>query len=367
MLVYDQPIDQARAGRRPARTRRPAGFSVLDLVQPAVAAKDHDRLGRAALRLRSPSLIGKSLTPEIHRHRPALCRPPRIAAGRSRTDAARPGRLRPRDGGRKPGAPDHLEQRAAAGDPATPISTRIPNSAAATPRACCRIAARPVRDRAPRPTAEQQKLIQMAALEALNRHINVKKTDRTFIVDIEVWSYEPAKAAMLANAICQRLSRRIQAVAGRRRAARHQRSVRPAEGIAGAAAQRRERARGLQGAEQFRRHPGHADQRPAALRQQPAARRGARADAGRAGQIRPDRSQPRAADRCRRHSRSAAVADHRQSARAICRSARSARRNCRANWARGIRRCARPRSRSRTCAAPSTRRSIASRSRRRTT
>jgi uncharacterized protein involved in exopolysaccharide biosynthesis/Mrp family chromosome partitioning ATPase len=42
---------------------------------------------------------------------------------------------------------------------------------------------------------------QTAALDALNRHINVKKTDRTFIVDIDVWSNDPAKAAMLANAI----------------------------------------------------------------------------------------------------------------------------------------------------------------------
>jgi uncharacterized protein involved in exopolysaccharide biosynthesis len=42
---------------------------------------------------------------------------------------------------------------------------------------------------------------QTAALDALNRHINVKKTDRTFIVDIEVWSNDPAKAAMLANAV----------------------------------------------------------------------------------------------------------------------------------------------------------------------
>src|ERR1700722_10764127 len=42
---------------------------------------------------------------------------------------------------------------------------------------------------------------QTAALEALNRHISVKKTDRTFIVDIDVWSDDPAKAAMLANAI----------------------------------------------------------------------------------------------------------------------------------------------------------------------
>ena len=38
-------------------------------------------------------------------------------------------------------------------------------------------------------------------LDALNRHINVKRTDRTYVVDIEVWSTEPAKAAMLANAI----------------------------------------------------------------------------------------------------------------------------------------------------------------------
>jgi uncharacterized protein involved in exopolysaccharide biosynthesis/Mrp family chromosome partitioning ATPase len=45
------------------------------------------------------------------------------------------------------------------------------------------------------------KLGQMSALEALNRHISVKKTDRTFIVDIDVWSNDPAKAAMLANAV----------------------------------------------------------------------------------------------------------------------------------------------------------------------
>jgi uncharacterized protein involved in exopolysaccharide biosynthesis/Mrp family chromosome partitioning ATPase len=38
-------------------------------------------------------------------------------------------------------------------------------------------------------------------LDALNRHINVRRTDRTYVVDIEVWSTEPAKAAMLANAV----------------------------------------------------------------------------------------------------------------------------------------------------------------------
>jgi uncharacterized protein involved in exopolysaccharide biosynthesis/Mrp family chromosome partitioning ATPase len=58
-----------------------------------------------------------------------------------------------------------------------------------------------------------------ATLEALNRHINVKKTDRSFIVDIDVWSYDPAKAAMLANALSNAYlteSKRSQATAARR-------------------------------------------------------------------------------------------------------------------------------------------------------
>jgi uncharacterized protein involved in exopolysaccharide biosynthesis/Mrp family chromosome partitioning ATPase len=67
--------------------------------------------------------------------------------------------------------------------------------------------------------ASETKLGQMAALEALNRHINVKKTDRSFIVDIDVWSYDPAKAAMLANAISSAYlaeSKNSQASAARR-------------------------------------------------------------------------------------------------------------------------------------------------------
>src|SRR5450631_1431855 len=68
-------------------------------------------------------------------------------------------------------------------------------------------------------SAGEVKLAQTAALEALNRHINVKKTDRSFIVDIEVWSYDPAKAAMLANAISNVYmaeSKKSQASAARR-------------------------------------------------------------------------------------------------------------------------------------------------------
>jgi uncharacterized protein involved in exopolysaccharide biosynthesis/Mrp family chromosome partitioning ATPase len=51
------------------------------------------------------------------------------------------------------------------------------------------------------PTAEANSGKMSALLDALNRHINVKRTDRTYVVDIEVWSHEPAKAAMLANAV----------------------------------------------------------------------------------------------------------------------------------------------------------------------
>jgi uncharacterized protein involved in exopolysaccharide biosynthesis/Mrp family chromosome partitioning ATPase len=57
------------------------------------------------------------------------------------------------------------------------------------------------------------------ALDALVRHITVRKTERSFVVDVEVWSYEPAKAAMLANAIANAYlteSKSSQATAARR-------------------------------------------------------------------------------------------------------------------------------------------------------
>src|ERR1700722_13407052 len=68
-------------------------------------------------------------------------------------------------------------------------------------------------------SAGDTKLAQTATLDALNRHINVKQTDRTFNVDIEVWSHDAAKAAMLANAIAKAYlaeSRTSQAAAARR-------------------------------------------------------------------------------------------------------------------------------------------------------
>ena len=85
------------------------------------------------------------------------------------------------------------------------------------------------------PAAEEEKLGQMSALEALNRHISVKKTDRSFIVDIDVWSHEPAKAAMLANALAQAYLTEFEDFTGHRRPPRHDRPVRPPQRVEGAA------------------------------------------------------------------------------------------------------------------------------------
>src|SRR5579859_7535690 len=57
------------------------------------------------------------------------------------------------------------------------------------------------------------------ALDALSRHITIRKTERSFVVDVEVWSNEPAKAAMLANALADAYlaeSKNTQATAARR-------------------------------------------------------------------------------------------------------------------------------------------------------
>ena len=50
-------------------------------------------------------------------------------------------------------------------------------------------------------TAADRATGRTVALEALNRHLSVKRTDRTYVIDIDVWSNDPAKAAMIANAI----------------------------------------------------------------------------------------------------------------------------------------------------------------------
>ncbi|WP_027530467.1 exopolysaccharide transport family protein [Bradyrhizobium sp. WSM3983] len=69
------------------------------------------------------------------------------------------------------------------------------------------------------PSAADVKDVQLAALDALNKHITIRKGDKSFIVDIEVWSTDPAKAAMLANTLTNTYltdSRNSQALAARR-------------------------------------------------------------------------------------------------------------------------------------------------------
>lgn len=69
------------------------------------------------------------------------------------------------------------------------------------------------------PSAADIKDVQLAALDALNKHITIRKGDKSFIVDIEVWSTDPVKAAMLANTLTNTYltdSRNSQALAARR-------------------------------------------------------------------------------------------------------------------------------------------------------
>jgi uncharacterized protein involved in exopolysaccharide biosynthesis/Mrp family chromosome partitioning ATPase len=69
------------------------------------------------------------------------------------------------------------------------------------------------------PSVQETREVQLAALDALNKHITIRKTEKSFIVDIEVWSTDPAKAAMLANTLTSAYlteSRNSQALAARR-------------------------------------------------------------------------------------------------------------------------------------------------------
>jgi uncharacterized protein involved in exopolysaccharide biosynthesis/Mrp family chromosome partitioning ATPase len=216
MLIYDQPIDRAKPEVGHAAAAVPAGFSVLDLAQLLWQRKA--AIVSAALISACVAIaVGKSLTPKY------------TASAQLYVD---PRELQLVDRELTPRAQDisglamvvesqarvitsnnvllqvirdtHLEKdpEFGGGDSKGVMGSLLGLFGVGL-----------------RPTAEQQKQIQMGALEALIRHVNVKKTDRTFIVDIDVWSYEPAKAAMLANAISKAYlaeSKQSQAAAARR-------------------------------------------------------------------------------------------------------------------------------------------------------
>ena len=285
MLAYDQPISPPKPDATQAPPRPAKSFSRDRSDRSAVAAEGCDRGGRADLRLLGGHDRQES-DAALCRDRAALCRSPRIAVGGPRADAAFPGYFGPVDGGRKPGAADHLEQRAAARD-----RGHQARQGSGVRR----------RDQQPDGNAVEAHQLRRQVVGRCQCRQDVgaagrlepphqRQADRPHLCGRYRSLVDRAGQGRHARQRRLRsLPRRIQAVAGRRRAARHQRPVEPAQGTAGPASHVRECARGLQGAEQFRRHPGYAGQRPAAFGNDPAAGHGACADARCAGQIRPDR------------------------------------------------------------------------------
>jgi uncharacterized protein involved in exopolysaccharide biosynthesis/Mrp family chromosome partitioning ATPase len=216
MLIYDQPIERVKPETGPATTAAPAGFRVLDLVQLLWQRKA--AIASAALISACVAVaIGKSLTPKY------------TASVQLYVD---PRELQLVDRELTPRAQDTSGLAMVVESQARVITSnnvllqvirdtnleKDPEFGDGDSRGLLGSLLGLVGVEL-RPSAEQQKQIQMSALEALNRHINVKKTERTFIVDIDVWSYEPAKAAMLANAVSKAYlaeSKQSQAAAARR-------------------------------------------------------------------------------------------------------------------------------------------------------
>jgi uncharacterized protein involved in exopolysaccharide biosynthesis/Mrp family chromosome partitioning ATPase len=214
MLVYDQPIGQAGAGAAQPAPRAPAGFSVLELCR--LLWRRRVAIAAAALICACAAVaIGKSLAPKYS------------ATAQLYVD---PRELQLVDRELTPRAQDVSGLSMVVESQARLITSN---------NVLLQVIRNTNLDRDPEfrgvskgimasllgligievPAADPTTLEQMSALDALNRHVNVKKTDRSFIVDIDVWSREPAKAAMLANALAQAYlteSRNSQATAARR-------------------------------------------------------------------------------------------------------------------------------------------------------
>jgi uncharacterized protein involved in exopolysaccharide biosynthesis/Mrp family chromosome partitioning ATPase len=212
MLVYDQPINRTRPDGRQAQPL--AGFSVLDLTRSLWRRKV--AIAMAALICACAAvMIGKSLTPKYS------------ATTQLYVD---PRELQLVDRELTPRAQDISGMTMVVESQARLITSNI---------VLLQVIQNTNLDKDPEfggeskgilatllglfglevRSADQVKRDQTAALDALNRHIYVKKTDRSFIVDVEVWSYDPAKAAMLANAIANAYlaeSKNSQATAARR-------------------------------------------------------------------------------------------------------------------------------------------------------
>jgi len=214
MLSYDQPIVQAKPDDRQVPPPDPRGFSVVELTR--LLWRQKIAIAAAALICACAAVaIGKSLTPKYSATAQLYVDPrelqlvdreltPRtqdlsglamVVESQARLITSNSVLLRAIQD-------THLDK-----DPEFGGESR---SLAASLLGLFGLDIRP---------ASEAKFGQTAALEILSRHINVKKTDRSFIVDVEVWSHDPAKAAMLANAISNAYlaeSKKSQATAARR-------------------------------------------------------------------------------------------------------------------------------------------------------
>jgi len=214
MLAYDQPLDQAGPDDRKAEARASAGFSVVELTR--LLRRQRVAIAMAALICACAAVaIGKGLTPKYSATAQLYVDPrelqlvdreltPRtqdlsglamVVESQARLITSNSVLLRAIQD-------THLDK-----DPEFGGESRgLPGSLLGLFGLDFH-------------SASEAKAGENAALEILNRHINVKKTDRSFIVDVEVWSYDPAKAAMLANAISSAYlaeSKKSQATAARR-------------------------------------------------------------------------------------------------------------------------------------------------------
>jgi uncharacterized protein involved in exopolysaccharide biosynthesis/Mrp family chromosome partitioning ATPase len=215
MLDYNQPIDRARS--EPAQQKTAAGFNVLELANLLWRRK----IAIAAAALLGATLavtIGKSLTPRY------------TATAQLYVD---PRELQLVDRELTPRAQDVSGMSMVVESQARLITAnsvllkviqqagldKDPEFGGGDGRSLMSSLLGLVGLQPRAPSAAANNEVQLAALEALNRHITIRKTEKSFIVDIEVWSTDPAKAAMLANTLTNAYlteSRNSQASAARR-------------------------------------------------------------------------------------------------------------------------------------------------------
>lgn len=215
MLDYNQPIDRARP--EPPQRRSQAGFNVLELVNLLWRRK----IAIAAAALFGATLavtIGKSLTPRY------------TATAQLYVD---PRELQLVDRELTPRAQDVSGMSMVVESQARLITSnsvllkviqqtgldKDPEFGGGDGKSLMSSLLDLIGLQARVPSAAGNNEVQLAALEALSRHITIRKTEKSFIVDIEVWSTNPAKAAMLANTLTSAYlaeSRNSQASAARR-------------------------------------------------------------------------------------------------------------------------------------------------------